>query len=321
MSFPSTYRWWPVGDLRGRALWAYLIVCVVWGSTYIGIRVGVRHLPPFLFAGVRFLIAGAILAGAARLWGETLPRRRQDWLTLAITGTLFLASGNGLVVWAEQYLDAGTASIYVVTVAIWAACFDALMPGGKTRLTWGIAGGLVLGLAGMVLLTGTTPAALLHSDLRGPVALLIGSASWAFGTVYLKRHPVDAGFSMAAAVQMLAGGAVVALVGLLQGETSAWHLTAPGAGALGYLIVFGSIVGFTAYGYALHHASATVVGTYAYVNPVVAVLLGWALLHEELSARKLVAMAIILAAVIWIQRSVAPARAAVPALPGEAVEA
>jgi len=297
-----------VGDLRGRALWAYLIVCIVWGSTYIGIRVGVEHLPPFLFAGVRFLIAGAILGIAARLWGAALPTRRQDWTTLALTGTLFLASGNGLVVWAEQYLDAGTASIYVVTVAIWAACFDALIPGGKTRLSWASVGGLVLGVVGMVLLTGTTPAALLHSDLRGPVALVIGSASWAFGTVYLKRHPVSVGFSMAAAIQMLAGGAVVGLAGLLLGELPAWHLTGPGVAALGYLIVFGSIVGFTAYGYALRHASATVVGTYAYVNPVVAVLLGWMLLHEDLSARKVVAMAIILAAVVWIQRSVAPAK-------------
>lgn len=299
-----------MGDLRGKALWAYVIVCVVWGSTYIGIRVGVEHLPPFLFAGVRFLIAGAILATAARLWGEALPDRRRDWITLALTGTLLLASGNGLVVWAEQYLDAGTASIYVVTVAIWAACFDALIPGGKTRFSWALVGGLLLGVVGMVLLTGTTPAALLHSDLRGPVSLLIASASWAFGTVYLKRHPVSVNFSMAAGIQMLVGGAVVSLIGLLLGELPAWHLTGTGAAALGYLIVFGSIVGFTAYGYALRHASATVIGTYAYVNPVVAVLLGWMLLHEELSTRKLVAMAIIVAAVLWIQRSVAPARAA-----------
>lgn len=310
-----------MGDLRGRALWAYLIVCIVWGSTYIGIRVGVQHLPPFLFAGVRFLIAGAILVVAVRLLGESLPGRRKDWITLALTGTLFLASGNGLVVWAEQYLDAGTASIYVVTVAIWAALFDALIPGGRTRFTWAIAGGLWLGLAGMVLLTGTTPAALLHSDLRGPVALVIGSASWAFGTVYLKRHPVAVNSSMAASIQMLAGGAVIALAGLLTGELPAWHLTRPGVAALAYLIGFGSIVGFTAYGYALRHASATVVGTYAYVNPVVAVLLGWMMLHEDLSARKLVAMAIILAAVVWIQRSVVPVSAPAAVMPAKAVEA
>ncbi len=310
-----------MGDLRGRALWAYLIVCIVWGSTYIGIRVGVEYLPPFLFAGVRFLIAGAVLAAAAKLWGEALPDRRRDWFTLIVTGTLFLASGNGLVVWAEQYVDAGTASIYVVTIAIWSACLDALIPGGKTRFSWALTGGLGLGVVGMVLLTGTSPSALLHSDLRGPAALLIGSASWAFGTVYLKRHPVAIGFSMAAAIQMLAGGAVIGLVGLLAGELPAWHLTAPGATALGYLIVFGSIVGFTAYGYALRHASATVVGTYAYVNPVVAVLLGWLMLHEGLSPRKLVAMGIVLGAVLMIQRSVAPSRTQAPVPTPRAVRA
>ena len=124
-----------MGELRGRAFFAYLIVCIVWGSTYLAIRVGVEHLPPFLFAGVRFLVAGIVLAAIARALGESFPVRRRDWKVLAITGVLFLTSGNGLVVWAEQYLDAGTASIYVVTVAIWAACFDAY-PGGKTRLSW-----------------------------------------------------------------------------------------------------------------------------------------------------------------------------------------
>jgi drug/metabolite transporter (DMT)-like permease len=139
--------------------------------------------------------------------------------------------------------------------------------------------------------------------------------------VYLKRHPVAVNFSMAAAIQMLVGGTVVTLIGLLLGELPAWNLTGTGAAALGYLIVFGSIVGFTAYGYALRHASATVVGTYAYVNPVVAVLLGWSLLHEDLSARKVVAMAVILTAVLWIQRSVVPAKAAAPTIPARTAQA
>ena len=299
-----------MGELKGRAFAAYLIVCIVWGSTYLAIRVGVEHLPPFLFAGVRFVIAGVVLAAIARWLGESFPIRRQDWKTLVITGVLFLTSGNGLVVWAEQYLDAGTASIYVVTVAIWAACFDALIPGGKTRLSWALAGGLALGLFGTVILTGATPDKLLHTDLRGPLALITASASWAFGTVYLKRHSVSTSFSMAAAIQMLAGGVLLVLIGLLRQEAGAWQTTPAGLGSLAYLIVFGSIVGFTAYGYALRHASATVVGTYAYVNPVVAVLLGALLLHEELSGRKLVAMAVILLAVLWIQRSVAPGKAA-----------
>lgn len=298
-----------MGELKGRAFVAYLIVCIVWGSTYLAIRVGVEHLPPFLFAGVRFLIAGVVLAAIARALGESFPARRKDWRTLVITGVLFLTTGNGLVVWAEQYLDAGTASIYVVTVAIWAACFDALIPGGKTRLSWALAGGLALGLLGTVILTGASPDKILPTDLRGPLALIAASASWAYGTVYLKRHSVTTTFSMSAAIQMLAGGALLVVVGLLRSEAGAWQTTPTGLWSLAYLIVFGSIVGFTAYGYALRHASATVVGTYAYVNPVVAVLLGALLLNEELSGRKLVAMVVILLAVLWIQRSVAPGKA------------
>jgi len=196
----------------------------------------------------------------------------------------------------------------VVTVTIWAACFDALLPGGKTRLSWQLAGGLLLGLVGTTVLTGTSPAHLLAADLRGPVALILASSFWAFGTVYLKRHPVDVGFSMTATVQMLAGGLALGVIGLLRGELHLWQWTAAGMTAFGYLVLFGSIVGFTAYGYALRHASATVVGTYAYVNPVVAVLLGALILGEELSPRKIVAMTIILGAVLWIQSAVSPAR-------------
>lgn len=295
-----------MGDLQGRALWAYLTVCIVWGSTYLAIRVGVETLPPFLFAGIRFLIAGGLLAAWVWLRKEALPTTRRDWATLGVTGLLLLASGNGLVVWAEQYVDSGAASIYVVTVAIWAATFDAVIPGGKTRFCWPLVGGLLLGLAGSVLLTGVGPAALDPKNLQGAAALLIASASWALGTVYLKRRPVAVSATAASAVQMLVGGLVLTLFGFGLGESGAWQLDARGLGALLYLIVFGSIVGFTAYGYALRHASATVVGTYAYVNPVVAVLLGWMLLDEPLGARKLLAMAAILAAVLWIQRAVAP---------------
>lgn len=296
-----------MGELRGRALLAWLIVCLVWGSTYLAIRVGVQSLPPFLMAGVRFTIAGLLLGAFAWLRKEALPARARDWGVLALAGVLLLCAGNGLVVWAEQYVDSGTASIYVVTVAIWFAAFDALIPGGTTRLCWQLTSGLLLGLLGTAVLTGATPRALLTADLRGPIALIVASGAWAFGSVYLKRKHLATSFTTALAIQMLAGGAALLAVGFLRGERHLWHPTAQGLAALAYLIVFGAIVGFTAYGYALRHASATVVGTYAYLNPVVAVLLGWAILGEPLSARKLVAMAVILTAVVWIQRAVRPA--------------
>lgn len=296
-----------MGELRGRALWAWLIVCLVWGSTYLAIRVAVEELPPFLFAGLRWVVAAGALGAIARFFfKEQLPGRRKDWITLAVTGILLLTGGNGLVVWAEQYVDSGSASIYVVTVAIWSATFDALIPGGKTRLCASLVGGLLLGLVGTVILTGVTPANLLQTDLRGPLALITASGTWAFGSVYLKRNPVKIPFSMAAAVQMLFGGVVLVAIGLLRGEIVPADPGTASLGALAYLILFGSLIGFTAYGYALRHASATVVGTYAYVNPVVAVLLGALLLHEALDTRKVVAMAIILSAVLWIQRATAP---------------
>jgi len=304
--------------LKGRALVAYLIVCVFWGSTYLAIRIGVGVLPPFLFAGLRFLVAGALLAGVALAFGDHLPRRPADWGTLAIVGVLLLGGGNAFVVWAEQYTASGVASLFVVTVALWMAFFDAVIPGSTGELNWRVMLGLVTGFVGTALLIGASPRELLHADLRGPVALTCASASWSLGSVYAKRHPTESSPYIGAAVQMIVGGAVVALAGSLLGEWRAWHLSARGAAAIAYLVVFGSILGYSAYVYALRHASPTVVGTYAYVNPVIAVFLGWLLLHEPITARTLVATSLILGAVVWIQVS---GRVAVGQSGGRAVEA
>ena len=288
--------------LKGKALIAYLIVCVFWGSTYLAIKIGVSDLPPFLFAGLRFMVAGLILLALARALGDPLPRK-SDWRTLAIVGLLLLAGGNAFVVWSEQYIGSGIASIFVVTVAMWTALFDAIIPGGQRELNWRIVAGLLLGFLGTVLLVGATPAQILAADKRGPIALTLASASWALGTVYAKRHPTQSSPYMGAAFQMIVGGGAVALVGTILGEWPAWHLSARGFGAIAYLVVFGSILGFSAYSYALRHASATIVGTYAYVNPVIAVLLGWLLLHEPVGGRTFIAMVMILGAVLWIQLS------------------
>ena len=289
--------------LRGKALVAYLIVCVFWGSTYLAIKVGVGELPPFLFAGLRFLIAGLLLLGLARVLGDPLPRRARDWRTLAIVGLFLLAGGNAFVVWAEQYTASGVASIFVVTVALWMAFFDTIIPGGSGDLNWRVIAGLILGFLGTGLLVGASPAEILAADMRGPAALTFASACWSIGSVYAKRNPTEASPYMGAAVQMIVGGAFVALVGSALGEWGAWHLNAKGLGAIAYLVVFGSILGYSAYAYALRHASATIVGTYAYVNPVIAVLLGWLLLDEVITGRTVAAMALILGAVLWIQFS------------------
>src|SRR6266550_2632647 len=251
--------------LKGRALAAYLVVCIVWGSTYLAIRIGVGELPPFLFAGLRFLVAGGLLAALAPALG--------------------------------------VASLFVVTVALWMAFFDAVIPGGTGELNWRVVVGLVAGFIGTALLVGASPSALLHADLRGPIALTCASASWSLGSVYAKRHPTQSSPYIGAAIQMIVGGALVALAGTLLGEWSTFHLTARGAEATAYLVVFGSIVGYSAYVYALHHASPTIVCTYASVTPVIAVFLGWLLLHEPITARTVVATSLILGAVVWIQFS------------------
>ena len=292
-----------MAGLRGKPLIAYLVVCVFWGSTYLAIRVGVGVLPPFLFAGLRFLLAGALLLGIALALGDRLPRRAVDWRTSAIVGLFLLSGGNAFVVWAEQFTASGIASIFVVTVALWMAFFDAIIPGGSGDLSWRVVAGLLLGFAGTALLVGATPAQILHADLRGPIALTLASASWSLGSVYAKRHPTEASPYVGAALQMIVGGGAIALVGFALGEWSAWHLTPRGIGAIAYLVVFGSILGYSAYTYALRHASPTMVGTYAYVNPVIAVLLGWLILREPVTARTFVAMAMILGAVVWIQFS------------------
>jgi len=289
--------------LRGRALVAYLIVCVVWGSTYLAIKIGVTELPPFLFAGLRFCTAGLLLLGGALAFGDRLPRRWADWRTQAIVGVFLLMGGNALVVWAEQYTTSGVASIFVVTVALWMAFFDAIIPGGSGDLNWRVVTGLVLGFVGTALLVGASPKEILQADLRGPLALTAASAWWSLGSVYGKRHPTDTSPYVGAAIQMIAGGAVTALVGTALGEWTRWHLTLRGAEAVAYLIVFGSLLGYTAYTYALRHASPTIVGTYAYVNPVIAVLLGWLLLREPITARTVLAMGLIFGAVMWIQLS------------------
>jgi drug/metabolite transporter (DMT)-like permease len=292
-----------MAGLRGKALVAWLLVCVFWGSTYLAIRIGVGVLPPFLFAGLRFVAAGALLGAGALAFGDHLPRRAVDWQRAAIAGVLLLAGGNAFVVWAEQYTPSGVTSVFVVTVALWMAFFDSVIPGGSGSLGWRVIVGLLTGFLGTALLVGANPREILAADLRGPIALTSASVFWSLGSIYAKRHRTEASPYMTAAIQMLAGGTVVTLVGTGLGEWTQWHMSGRGALAFGYLVVFGSIVGYSAYAYALRHASATIVGTYAYVNPVIAVLLGWLFLDERVTGRMVVAIALILAAVVWIQFS------------------
>ncbi len=282
---------------------AYVIVSLVWGSTYLAIRIGVQHVPPALFGGLRFVTAGALLLAAALALGRPLPRRPADWWTSAIVGVLLLTVGNGGVIWAEQFVESGTAAVLVVTGALWMAVFDAVIPGSEARPTWQQFAALLAGFAGTVLLVRGNTAALGSSGWVGPVVLVGASAAWSLGSVYSKRHPVEAGPYMYAALQMLFGGAALAVVGLLRGEAAALRFTAPGVGAILYLIVFGSLVGYTSFVYLLRHATAAFVGTHNYTNTIVAVLLGWIILGEHVTARMLLAAAVVLGSIVWVRRA------------------
>jgi drug/metabolite transporter (DMT)-like permease len=279
------------------------VLCVVWGSTYLAIRVGVAELPPALFAGIRFLIAGSLLLGVARLLGRRLPARRRDWITNAVVGFLLLFCGNGLVVWAEQFTPSGVAAIVVVTVTLWLALFDAVVPGGRARPTWRQVMGLLAGFGGTLLLVDADLGALRDADWRGPLALTTASAAWAAGSVFSSRRPSEAPPEINSALQMLVGGIALTMLGMALGEGGRLHWSPRGASALAYLIVFGSLVGYSSYVYVLRHMAPTVAGTYSYVNTVVAVLLGWAILDETITGRTVVAMGIVLGSVAWVRHA------------------
>jgi len=289
-------------------------IYVVWGSTYMAIAVAVRELPPFIAACLRFLVAGVLMAGIAlafdrpRVW----PTRRQ-WIDYSVIGVLFLGIGNGLVMWAEQRVPSGIAALIVATVPLWVTLLDGLRPGGQP---WTVGGwiAVVLGLIGVTLIARPDPSFGVV-PLAGIAALQTAALSWTLGSIYSQALPVKLPVFTASAIEMLAGSAALVLESSLMGED--WGLLAHGSLnawlALLYLVVFGSLVGFTAFAYCLNVLPAGIVTTYAYVNPMVAVTLGTLLLGERLSPGMLGGAAFILVAVILTTRGLRPRARPAPA--------
>ena len=281
---------------------SFAAVYIVWGSTFYAIRVGIESFPPFLLAGLRHLTVGLLFYPTFRIVTRERPTLAQ-WRTTFITGCLLLLIGNGTVSWAEQIVPSGIAALLVATVSLWMVLMDWLRPGG-TRPAPRVIAGFLLGFAGMALLVG--PKHLGNSDRINPVgacALIGASLAWAAGSIYSRHHPLPRSPLLGVAMQSLGGGAVLCLVAIVTGETRHFHLTSvtPRSWlALLYLIVFGSALGFSAYVYILKHSTATRVATYAFVNPVVALFLGWFLASEPLSLRTLLASLIILSAVLLV---------------------
>ena len=283
----------------GRIALALLAVYLIWGSTYLAIRFALDTLPPFTMAGARFVLAGLCLLVFARGSGVPPPDRSQ-WWSAALIGGLMLVGGNGAVCWAEKTVPSGLASLLIATVPLWAVVMGALLPGGQKPSPRVIAG-ILFGLAGVGILV--QPQKSGSVDPAGAAALLFAAASWAAGSVLSKRVRLPSSPVLSTAMQMLCGGGFLLVIGSIAGEWSSIHLqsvTTKSALAVVYLMVFGSIIGFTAFVWLLRNTTAVIATSYAYVNPLVAVLLGWALNGETPSPRTATAGALVVGAVVLI---------------------
>lgn len=283
---------------RTKLVVAFAAVYIVWGSTYLAIHYAIGTIPPFLMAGIRFIIAGTLMYAWGTMRGAARPTRLH-WRNTAVIGALLLLGGNGGVVWAEQTVPTGIAALLVAVVPVWLVILDWLRPGGK-RPSAGVAVGIIVGMIGMGVLIGP-------DSIRGagPVnpwgafALVLASLSWAAGSLFA-RHAELPSQILTTGMEMLTGGAALLLLAMITGEFQHFNVHAVSSASLaglGYLITFGSLVGFSAYSWLLKHATPAAVGTYAYVNPIVAVFLGWLIAGEMVTSRTLAGAAIIVAAV------------------------
>ena len=281
---------------------AWIAVCLLWGTTYLAIRVGLETLHPMIFAGLRFLTAGILLFGYVRLVRkERLPKGR-EWFDLSLIGILLLILGNGLVVWAEQWLPSGLAALLVATSPFWVAGFQLMNTEGE-RLSIRALLGMLLGFAGLLLLVAPDlfGSALGSGYLFGVIAIQIACAAWSGGSVYAKRRRVGTSPLMGSAIQMLIGGLIMIVAATFMGEWHTLRFSPRSAIAFSYLVIFGSIVAYGCYTYAVQTLPLSLVSTYAYINPLIAVILGWAILREPLSWRVLISAAVILAGVAMVK--------------------
>ncbi len=287
---------------------ALALVYVIWGSTYLAIRYLVETVPPMLAMSLRFLLAGVILYTWVRLRGGVRPTRA-NWRAAAVVGILLLFGGNGIVAWSEQLVPSGLAALLVSTTPLWMAVIDWLRPGGM-RPSLAVGTGLTLGFIGVALLIvpnllsgGTAPGATGPLAIISLIAIPLSALSWAAGSVYARGAKLPASAALGTAMEMLAGGVALLIVGVFRGEPAHVHLQAISSRsvfAFVYLVVFGSIVAYSAYAWLLRTTPLSLTSTYAYVNPVVAVFLGWAVGDGHLTLLTLIAAATIVAAVTVI---------------------
>ncbi|MFQ6114659.1 MAG: EamA family transporter [bacterium] len=283
-----------------KAYTAWGAVCLFWGTTYLAIRIGVEVVPPALFAGVRFFIAGLIFLLFLKSRGYSSPSRR-ELSDMAVVGITLLTIGNGLVVWGEQWVPSGLAALLVATLPFWMAGFEAALPAGD-KLNARKVLGIIIGFAGLVLLLGPDfQGSWDKAYLKGILAIFFAPCSWAAGSLYSKYRPVRSHPMIAAACQMIIAGTLLISIGAIFGEFQRFVFDIQGLAALGYLIVFGSIFGYGSYIYALSKLPASKVSMYAYINPVIAVILGWLVLDERFDWVVVTATAVVLFGVVLVK--------------------
>jgi drug/metabolite transporter (DMT)-like permease len=288
---------------KKKAYLAWALVCVVWGTTYLGIKLALDSIPPFSIGALRYLIAGGLLFSVLRAKGYAMPTRA-EWIGSLIAGTLLLGIGNGGVIWAELWVPTGLAAVLVACVPFWMVSLDAFLPNGEA-LTRRSVSGLLIGFAGIVLLMWPN----LHFDgtggwqfIIGIIVLQIACMGWAGGSIFSRRRKAKGDPVMFAATQMLCGGVVMGIAAALTGEFSRLAFSQTSTLALAYLVVAGSLMGYVAYVYALTHLAPSFVSLYAYVNPIVAVALGSLVLGEPFGWRIVFAIAVILTGMFIVSR-------------------
>lgn len=284
-----------------KAYLAWLSVSIIWGTTYLAIRVGVSHIPPMLFAGIRWIIAGLIFVTILKLNHIKLPPFK-DLKHIALMGLLMLGFGNGLVVTGEQFISSGLAALLITTVPFWIVGFDSLAL-RKSAFNKFIISGLLLGLVGVTAIFGDNWRDLFDKNyFIGVLSILGAVVSWSIGSVYSKHKKINAHPLMSAAVQMLVAGLAQTMLGVSLGELPGIKFSNEGFYSLLYLIIFGSIFGYGSYIYAIEHLPLSLVSTYAYINPIIAVFLGWFILDEKLNLYMILAAVLIIAGVIIVKK-------------------
>ena len=284
--------------IKAYAAWG--AVCLFWGTTYLAIRIGVQRVPPALFAGTRFIIAGVLFLAYLRWRGYPMAERR-EWPHIAVVGITLLVMATGLVVWAEQWVPSGLTAVIIATVPFWTAGLESALPSGE-RLTVRKVMGILIGFAGVIILFAPDLGGSFDKAyLKGVTALIFVPFFWSAGSIYSKHHPIRCPPLVAAGTQTLIAGLVLTAIGTLFGEWREFALNWKGMAAIAYLIVFGSIVGYSSFIYALSKLPITTVSMYAYINPVIAVILGWLILDERLDWSVAAATTVVLLGVALVK--------------------